>query len=339
MASSILVGSANVTSATSPTVPPPNVNIIHGTHSQLIAFLVLNIWPSHFAIPLLFVVIYFRKIERHATFINLGVTFIIAGISSTLLLYAGKTTGPEPAPVLCLLQASLLYGYPPMTSVAVFALVSQVFLVARATYYKEEYVEKNHLVRTWALMIAPYIACLAVVLATVIVGATNPSNVSRNRRFFYCSVKADPLTNFLTVFAALFLLGSVFIEGQLLSVMYKRYTFLKSQGFNVKHKMDYSMPLRVVALGVYSTIALSLSLLSIRAPESPVPDLMIATAPSVFFLLFVTQREIVNGLRFWRKKPSETRSVEITVAKEETSFYNYDQETRCSSSEVVERAI
>ncbi|KAG5353700.1 hypothetical protein C0989_003126 [Termitomyces sp. Mn162] len=43
---------------------------------------------------------------------------------------------------------------------------------------------------------------------------------------------------------------------QLLSVMYKRYTFLKSQGFNVKHKMDYSMPLRVVALGVYSTIAL-----------------------------------------------------------------------------------
>ncbi|KAG6881130.1 hypothetical protein C0993_002732, partial [Termitomyces sp. T159_Od127] len=60
-------------------VVPTDVNIIHGTHPQLIAFLVLNIWPSHFAIPLLFAVIYFKKIERHATFINLGITFIIAG--------------------------------------------------------------------------------------------------------------------------------------------------------------------------------------------------------------------------------------------------------------------
>ncbi|KAG6889057.1 hypothetical protein C0995_004340 [Termitomyces sp. Mi166 len=79
MASSILVVSANSTSVTSTPVPA-TVNIVHGTHSQLIVFLVLNIWPSHFAIPLLFAVIYFRKIKRHATFINLGVTFTIAGM-------------------------------------------------------------------------------------------------------------------------------------------------------------------------------------------------------------------------------------------------------------------
>lgn len=65
---------------TSPRVAPVDVNIVHGTHAQLIAFLVLNIWPSHLAIPLLLVVIYFKKIERHATFINLGITFIIAGM-------------------------------------------------------------------------------------------------------------------------------------------------------------------------------------------------------------------------------------------------------------------
>jgi hypothetical protein len=55
-------------------------NIVHGTHPQLIAFLVLNMWPSHFGIPALLAIIFFKKIHRHPTFVNLSITFMIVGM-------------------------------------------------------------------------------------------------------------------------------------------------------------------------------------------------------------------------------------------------------------------
>jgi len=324
MEPTILIGS----NATVSTFIPATVNIVHGTHAQLVAFLTLNIWPSHFGIPLLLGIIFLRKIQRHATFINLCVTFLIAGFASTLMLYAGRIEGPEPVPELCLLQASLLYGYPPMTSVAAFALVLQMFFVIRASYYGEEYLERDHVIRTWSMLIAPYVAFFTVVLTTAVVGAAKPSEVSRNRRFFYCSVRNNILTNSLTIFAALFLFATVFVEGWLVIILYKRYTALKSKGSPYKEKLDHSMPLRVLAYGLYSTIALSLSLLSINAPESPVPDLMIATASSVLLLIFGTQRDILRAMCFWRRSRPSVRPVEIMVSKDQDnmSYYNYDVE-------------
>ncbi|GLB33414.1 hypothetical protein LshimejAT787_0102980 [Lyophyllum shimeji] len=316
--------------ATVPAYVPATVNIVHGTHSQLIAFLVLNIWPSHFGIPILLAIVFFsKKVQRHATFVNLAITFIIAGISSSLLAYAGKTTGPEPSPVLCLLQASLLYGYPPMTSVAAFALVLHMFLVIRKSYYGEELLERNRIVLTWAMLISPYVAFFVGALSTAIVGAANPTEVSRNRRFFYCSVRSLPLTNTITVFAAVFLFATVFVEGWLIFMLCKRWRALRSKGLDMKGALDLSMPLRVLAYGSYSSIALSLSLISIKAPENPAPDLIIATASTVFLLIFATQRDILHVLCFWRRaKRSITKNipVEIIVSRDQKqmSYYGSD---------------
>jgi len=55
-------------------------NIVHGTHSQLVGFLVLNMWPSHFGIPLLVAIVLFGKVQRYATFLNLCFTFMIVGL-------------------------------------------------------------------------------------------------------------------------------------------------------------------------------------------------------------------------------------------------------------------
>ncbi|KAF9468826.1 hypothetical protein BDZ94DRAFT_1303986 [Collybia nuda] len=316
-----------------------SVNIVHGTHSQLVAFLFLNIWPAHFGIPALLAIILFsKKIQRHGTFINLCVTFFIVGISSSLLAYAGKTTGPEPSKMLCLLQASLLYGFPPMTSVAAFMLVFQassyrnaivtlpiylqMFLVVRASYYGREMLERDHVLRFWMMLISPYVAFFVAVLATAIIGAGSPRHVSRNRRFFYCSVESLPLTNTLTVFAAIVLFATVFLEAWAMVFLYKRYHALKNQGAKARSSLDLSMPIRILAFGFYLAIALrfgssisphgpvfllfdltgfiSLSLLSIKAPGSPVPDIMIATAATVLLLIFGTQRDIMGVICFWR---------------------------------------
>ena len=60
--------------------------VVQGDSATRIAWLVLNIWPSHLGLPLLIITILIAKnIRRHATFINLCVTWIIVGISSSLL--------------------------------------------------------------------------------------------------------------------------------------------------------------------------------------------------------------------------------------------------------------
>jgi len=298
--------SASILDASSNSQTP--VNIVKGTHSQLIAFLVLNIWPSHFGIPVLLAIILLsKKIQRHPTFLNLCITFIIEGISSSLLVYAGKTTGPEPSPMLCLLQASLLYGYPPMTSVAAFTLVLQMFLVVRASYYGGEVQEKSHIMRRWAMLVSPYLAFFVALLATAAIGSANPRSVSRNRRFFYCSVQSLPLTNSITIFAAIFLFATVYIEGWLMIILYKHWVALKTKSVESRGSLELSMPLRVMSYGLYSTIALSLSLLSIKAPESPAPDLIIASASSVLMIIFGTQKDVIEAICF-RVKGALVRS-------------------------------
>jgi len=298
------------TSVTNPEVIP--VNIVHGTHAQLIAFLVLNMWPSLFGLPILVAVILFSKnIQRHPTLINLLIVFIIVGISSSLLVYAGKTSGPEPPKMLCLFQASMLYGVPALTSISAFTLVFQMFIVIRGSFYGQEVVDEDHALRVLIMLSAPYIGMFIFALATAFVGAAHPAAVSRDRRFFYCSVKSRPLTDSMTLLAAIFLFATFILEVWSMVILYKMLVVLRWQRqrqSSAQSSLELNMPIRIMAFGLYIILAMSLSLLSVKAAASPVPDLAIATAASVVILIFGTQPDILRVLCLWRAEPYSTSS-------------------------------
>jgi len=278
------------------------VNIVRGTHGQLILYLVLNMWPSHLGLPILLgIVLFSKRVKRHPTFVNLCVAFIITGFSSSLLVYARRTTGPEPSRMLCLLQASLLYGTPALTPTAAFMLVLEMFFNIRAAFFGEEYHGEEHFLRSWVMLASPYVAFLICVLATATVGAANPLHVSRNRRFFYCSVESSPLTNSLTTFSAVILLSTTVMIVWTMVLIYKRLTITTRKGLRPKWTMDLNLPLRIITFGFYTIVAMSLSLLSIKAPSSPAPDLVIAFAATLFIVVFGTQRDIVSVLCFWKR--------------------------------------
>ncbi|KAF9481978.1 hypothetical protein BDN70DRAFT_830008 [Pholiota conissans] len=282
------------------------VNIVRGTHGQLVLFLVLNMWPSHFGLLVLLAVVLSRRVKRHATFVNLCVTFEIIGISSSLLVYAGRTTGPEPGRMLCLLQASLLYGMPPLTSMAALSLVLQMFFMIKAAYDGVEYLDRDHIIRVWLMLVGPYIVFFTAVIITAVVGAANPFRVSRNRRFFYCSVDSDNLTNTLTIFSAVVLFTACIFMVWTVVLLYRRIMLAKKHGLRPRWTVDLNFPVRILLFGVYVIIALSLSLLSIKAPSSPAPDLVIALAATVLILIFGTQADILHALCFWKSpKPRE----------------------------------
>jgi len=279
------------------------VNIVHGTEAELVLFLVLNMWPSHFGLPILLAIILLsKKVHRHPTFVNLCIGFIIIGVSSSVLLYAGKISGPEPSKMLCLFQASMLYGVPAFASLLGLMLVLQMFLVVRGAVNKQGS-EGPHTIRLWAMLIVPYIALLISILATTIVGASNPDSVSRNRRYFYCSVKSELLSGTIAAVGAVFLFATVVLEIWTLVMLYKNWRSTRYPG---GVGVELSLPIRVMAFGLYVILAMSLSLLSVNAPNSPIPDLVIACAATVTILIFATQPDIIRALCFWRKDPQLT---------------------------------
>ncbi|KAJ7667666.1 hypothetical protein DFH06DRAFT_1183229 [Mycena polygramma] len=280
------------------------VNIVHGTQSELVLFLVLNMWPSHFGLPILLAIILLSKrVHRHPTFVNLCVGFIIIGVSSCLLLYTGTTTGPEPSKMLCLVQASLLYGIPAFASLLALMLVLQMFLAVRASVQRQE-TRGPPAARLWAMLVAPYVALLISIVATASVGAANPDSVSRNRRFFYCSVKSNLLSGTITICAALFLFATIVFEVWTLVILYKNWMVVKQPGAKPQVVIELSLPIRVMAFGLYVIVAMSLSVLSVQAPESPIPDLVIASAATFIIMIFATQPDIIRVLCFWRKEPA-----------------------------------
>ncbi|KAK7061422.1 hypothetical protein R3P38DRAFT_2829411 [Favolaschia claudopus] len=288
----------SVMSLDGPPSGPDRVNIVHGTQNELILFLVLNMWPSHLGLPILLALILSKRVHRHPTFVNLCIGFIIIGI-----VYAGKTTGPEPSEGLCLFQASMLYGVPAFASLLALMLVLQMFLTVRATVYKQT-TQGPQTLRLWAMLAAPYVALLISIIATVVIGATDLDKVSRNRRFFYCSVNSNPLSSTITIFAAGFLLATVVLEIWTLVMLYKNYMVVKKPGNKRQVALELNLPIRVMAFGLYVIVAMSLSLLSVRAPESPIPDLVIASAATFVILIFGSQPDIFRALCFWRRRDS-----------------------------------
>ncbi|KAF5393738.1 hypothetical protein D9757_000327 [Collybiopsis confluens] len=233
---------------------------------------------------------------------------------ASISAYAGKTSGPEPSYYLCLMQASLLYGMPAITSLAAFFLVLQMFLVIRAAYYKREYREQNHVVRLWMMMILPYAAWVTSIVVTAFVGAAEPTHVSRDRRFFYCSVKSDTLTDTLTLFSAAVLFATLVLEVWTIVLFYKRWNSIERGSSGMFTAAELNLPARILSFGVYLLVAMSLSLLSIKSPESPAPDLMIASAATVLILIFGTQPDIIRALSFWKKEAvSRDTDSDITV--------------------------
>ncbi|CAA7260287.1 unnamed protein product [Cyclocybe aegerita] len=303
------------------------VNIVKGNHGELVAFLVLNMWPSHLGLPVLLAIVLFSKrVKRHPTFINLIIALMIVGFSSSLLVYAGRTTGPEPSRMLCLLQASLLYGMPAISSTSACMLFLQMFYMIRAAYHGKQYQEMDHMLRLWLMLIAPYVVFFASMLATAIVGASHPEQVSRSRRFFYCSLDCLPITNTITLFSAGVLLVALILIIWTTVMIYKRWKQSLGQGAKARWTSDLSLPIRIICFGFYVIICMSLSLLSVKSPSTPVPDVLISTAATVFLFIFGTQPDILSVLCFWRKPKSRrvTESYKVDLQRE------YDQESGVS---------
>jgi len=277
-------------------------------------WLFFQIAAGHFALPILVGVFSFStKAKRHPTLINLCLTWIVSGIASCLLLYNGTHIGLQPSTGLCLTQGSILYGVPPMTALAVFALVFQVFTGISSTT-TDRFTTKDPTFRTAVLLVLPYMAFGGFAIASAWIGTRNIENLSRDRRVFYCSLQNAPLTNAIAGVVAVTLIATTALEVWIGIILHRNWRALRNTGSDGSG-LDISLVVRVVVFGGYVFIGLVLSLLSIVAPKTIVPDMWIASVGFAVVLIFGSQADVLRVLMFWRRD-QETTLVGSSIEKE-----------------------
>jgi len=260
-------------------------------------YLFLNIFPSHFGLPILITTLLLARARRNLTLVNMCITFMITGIVSSILLYSGKQTGPEPPPLLCLTQASLLYAVPPMVSMAALALVFQLW--STVVWKPGQKVRGPAL---FLLLLPPYIVFFGFSLAGAMIGVRIPANVSRNRRFFYCSVRAPMFSNIVAITSAIILFITTIMEVWIGVTLFRNQRTTRPMAERQRRQNreqdrspkrlgaeDLQLAIRIGVFGLYIVVGFVISLLSIKAPTSVVPDMIMASIGMAVFLVFGSQ--------------------------------------------------
>jgi hypothetical protein len=265
--------------------------------SLLNVWIYFNLIPNTIFLPILVATFIFSKrVRRHPTLVNLCITWIFSGIFSLLLFYAGEHKGPEPAPGLCIIQSSLIYGIPPMWSVAILMMVYHMIVA-----FDDDPAKTRVSTLKLSLMLsAPYIAQFSFSMANLIVALENPTKVNRKKRFFYCSLKVPALINAMTLFTFIVSVGILMLQLQLAAILYRNWRGIRKAGRS--SGVDVQLILRVLAFGIYVFFGMVANVISTFVERSFAPDIYAATFGTVVLLVFGTQPDILRVWCFWRSQ-------------------------------------
>ncbi|KAL5494718.1 hypothetical protein ACEPAI_179 [Sanghuangporus weigelae] len=248
---------------------------------------------------------------RYITLINFCVTWIVYSISYCLLLYAGKADDNQDIPSkLCLAQAALIHGAPPMCALAGLEMVLQLWFVQRCihrTYFPLVRNLPEYLVNI-LIILPPYIAFAGFSLLAMGHGISDKKMiVSINH--VYCSSQNYHFSLIVPIFCAVVMAAIITIEGIIAFNWYRtrkevNNLYAESQvdelvgiAKDYQHrKLSVSISLRVGLFTLYSIATLCACIVFVANQPSPFPYMVEACLPLAAFLLFGTQRDV---LEFW----------------------------------------
>ncbi|KAI0729603.1 hypothetical protein C8Q72DRAFT_303649 [Fomitopsis betulina] len=266
--------------------------------ADLDAWLFFQLAADHVFLPILVATFVFsRSVVRHSTLINLCCTWILSGIISSLLLYTGTATGPDPPRGLCTAQAALMSGAFPMTSVATLMLAFRTWLSCIPG--KSQLREKTTRTTKALLVTTPYLALGVFSAIAAKLGAAYPGQVDRETRFFYCAVNLRALTITLNVFSTTMcvIAGGLFVHLAMKQLRARVTRPLRQHSA----KVHTAFRIRVGLLTMYMLTAALANLGSLADSGTAFPDIFTASVGMAVFLLFATQSDVLRA--WWSHRP------------------------------------
>ncbi|KAF9029789.1 hypothetical protein BDZ89DRAFT_1065077 [Hymenopellis radicata] len=275
----------------------------------------LNVWiyfnlvSNTILLPLLVVVLLVSKrAKRHPTVINVCMTWILSGIFSLLLFYAGeyKPDTPEPTKSLCIAQTALLYGITPMWSVAILALVYHMVVISTGSEVSKP--------RMIGMLVAPYTVQLIFTISNLAISVSHPNLVNRHRRFFYCALKCDALANTMILFTFVMCIAIIALQIYLAIILRRNWTGMRKAG--IPGGVDIQLLSRVLVFGVCILFGIVVNLIVLFDEHNLAPDMYAATIGTVIFLVFGSQPGVLRTVMFWKNDESQSRPATIYLPRE-----------------------
>lgn len=247
----------------------------------------------------LLTVIFAPKVYRHFTWLNFCITWLIYCLSYLLLAFTGSQTSPEPpAYPLCLTQASMIYAAPVLVAMSTFALVLQLWFTLSKALAPPKAKQRDCL-RNGFLLVSPYVAWLAEIIAILVIGTMHPNDVERAGHFVYCTITTGKPGNITAGIVAGILLIMVGFDIYIGAMLYKNWRAL--------HKSDHpfqiplSLLVRVSVFSLVCVIGIGCAFVFLAEVSSFTGNIIISLMPIIAFVVFGTQRDILNVWMFWKR--------------------------------------
>ncbi|KLO12215.1 hypothetical protein SCHPADRAFT_929385 [Schizopora paradoxa] len=309
-------------------------------------FLWLQVTGGQILLPVLLLTIVFsRNVHRNLVFVNFCCSWFLSSIVYSLLLYRGRSDPDSlsltPSKQLCLAQASLVNGVQPLTACTtlgiVIQLLSSLYSVKKGTVADSS---KGRRLLTLVLLIFPYFVFLVFTIVSAVLGSPEaltslgtprPNTNLAVPGVFYCTILlnsssfsgAKSLASSPVLLSFQLLILSLCLEAFIVVFILKNLKTLRK-----KLPTAWTQVLiRIVVLSVHRFVLIYLlynSPLVKSASSSPnelyesfvntmyvgnFSDFMQATAPIVVFLVFASEKDVLNAWCFWRRKSNSTPTV------------------------------
>ncbi|CCM03495.1 uncharacterized protein FIBRA_05629 [Fibroporia radiculosa] len=271
----------------------------------------LNVWlffqvaANHILLPVLVLTFLFsRAVARHLAIINVCCTWIVSGVICSLLLYVGSEKGAQPNQGLCVAQS---------------ALPGRIGL------------------KTVLLVFPPYVLLGVFAAIGANLSAQDPDQVSREYRFFYCSLDLAPFASAIAIFSAsVCVIATILYAHVLLGIWHNRQA---TRVVFPTQSHDLQLIIRVGLFVLYMLAASVVNLMLLGNPASAFPDIFIASVGMAVFVIFASQPDVVRVWWFRRRRNMRQRPHMASPPLPRTPLPSFDMDLmRRTESEVSEKA-
>ncbi|KAI0375183.1 hypothetical protein BV20DRAFT_253376 [Pilatotrama ljubarskyi] len=278
--------------------PPPDLTALTPV------FLAIHVIGGHIGLPLVVATYLFSKTaRRHPTIINFCAIWILYSIIYCLLLYGGRNLQEHPPYALCLIQAAMNYGAPPMAVVAGLGVVLQVWSTFVEPWKDARFASIPRWVKLSAIVAPPYLVFVAFCFAGGYYGLKHPQSVAV-KNGLYCGLLHGHFEMFaVPIFCGIFLLLIIGFEVATIIRYYRGRHLIKKVFPLVDAKKPSLSPwCRAALFLVYATLTLGACAMDLRQDMNAFGYMVQAALPLAAFLIFGLQKDVIFTWLFWNRK-------------------------------------
>ncbi|TFK41760.1 hypothetical protein BDQ12DRAFT_733211 [Crucibulum laeve] len=236
-----------------------------------------------------------KSVKRHAIWFSFCISWIIFGLSYTLLSFAGRQFS-TPSFGLCVTQAALVYSAPPLAGCTSLSLVSHL-LLSIITALSQSAVKTSHKQFIRALVILPWLIWIAITIAFLVFGIRHADDVRLSFNGTYCLLVNTPISKVTSVFAtaASVLIISAEVMIGVLLFKYRAIVDIFSQ--------SVTMAIRIVIFTFLGMTAIVMGLVFTLTEQRGIQyDIVVAMLPPGTAFIFGTQLDLLYGWTCWRRR-------------------------------------